>query len=133
MRMGLTWGAASSILGLPVNAVRGVHRPFERTGPRSLGNPMVGGLPSDGRRGSSEFRSFSAPLELPAPLWYQHDIVGHGRNNMRICYIALLAILGTVGFTATGFAANFNVVEHAASDTVLDLGGKGDTVGDILT
>ena len=52
---------------------------------------------------------------------------------MRICYIALLAILGTVGFTATGFAANFNVVEHAASDTVLDLGGKGDTVGDILT
>ena len=30
-------------------------------------------------------------------------------------------------------AANFNVVEHAASDAVLDLGGMGDTVGDILT
>ena len=36
-------------------------------------------------------------------------------------------------FAATGFAANVNLVERATSDAVLDLGEKGDTVGDILT
>ena len=38
-----------------------------------------------------------------------------------------------VGFAATGFAASVNLVERATSDAVLDLGEKGDTVGDILT
>ena len=51
----------------------------------------------------------------------------------RICGVVLFAAAGTIGFSAAGFAANINLVEHASTDAVLDLGEKGDTVGDILT
>jgi Allene oxide cyclase len=51
----------------------------------------------------------------------------------RICGVVLFAAAGTICFSATGFAANINLVEHASTDAVLDLGEKGDTVGDILT
>ena len=44
-----------------------------------------------------------------------------------------IAAAGIVAFAANASADQLIVVERAASDTVTDLGAKGDSVGDVLT
>jgi allene oxide cyclase len=59
--------------------------------------------------------------------------------KLHLCGMGALSFVAAIGFGAgvTGALADdttkLTVVEHAASDTVTDVGEKGDSVGDILT
>jgi allene oxide cyclase len=57
------------------------------------------------------------------------------RTCGRACTLAALSVTAALVGTSLANAATeqLNLVEHASSDAVLDLGAKGDSVGDILT
>ena len=56
------------------------------------------------------------------------------KTNLRAATIVLSAALGSAALVSTAAAdETLTLVERASSDTVTDLGAKGDSAGDILT